>query len=240
MNYEIPTEAYIGFLDKTIKINWDYHALLMFGIWFVLIPAALLFIRFGKPKPTTYGIPLGISRFDRRLLWWTLHYSLLYLAIALSIAGALIAIWLSGGFSGTLHAWFGSGTILLGTLQIISAWFRGSHGGKHGAESDPQDRSTWSGDHFDMTAKRRWFEVYHKTAGYIVIVMAVGTAASGLWQFWMPGIAIAFILVMIVVLILATALQAYGLNVDTYQSVYGNHPDHPFNKRRSSKGQSPD
>ncbi|HJO13074.1 MAG TPA: hypothetical protein QGI39_13650, partial [Gammaproteobacteria bacterium] len=196
---------------------------------------AILFIRFGKPKPTTYGIPRGTGRFDRRLLWWTLHYSLLYVAIALSIAGASLAIWLSGGFSGTLHAWFGSGAILFGMLQIISAWFRGSHGGKQGVESDPQDRSTWGGDHFDMTAKRRWFETYHKTAGYITIVMAVGAVASGLWQFWMPGIAIAFILVMIAVLILATVLQAYGLNVDTYKSVYGNHPDHPFNKKRSSK-----
>ncbi len=233
MSYEIPTEAYIGFLDKTIEIHWDNHALLMFSIWFVLVPAALLIIRFGKPQPSAFGIPRGTTRFDTKLLWWTLHYSLLYSALALAIAAALLAIYLSGGFSGTLHAWFGGGTILLGMLQIVSAWFRGSHGGKQGTESDPEDPSTWRGDHFDMTARRRWFEAYHKTAGYLTVAAAVGALATGLSQLWITGIAIAFILVVIIGLLLATVLQAFGFNIDTYQSVYGNHPEHPFNKARN-------
>jgi hypothetical protein len=236
MSYEIPTEAYIGFLDKTIEIHWDNHALLMFGIWFILIPTALLIIRFGKPRPTTYGIPRGTGKVDRRLLWWTLHYGPLYVAIALSIAGALLATGLSGGFSGTLHAWFGSGTILMGTLQIVSAWFRGSHGGKQGPASDPEDRSTWGGDHFDMTARRRWFEAYHKTAGYFTIVLAAGAVTTGLSHFWMPWIAIAFAVVILATLILAVVLQGQGLNYDTYRSVYGNHPEHPFNKERNLGG----
>ncbi len=240
MSYEIPTEGYIGFLDKTIEIHWDNHALLMFVLWFAVVPTALLLIRFGKPKPTAYGIPNNISRFDHKLLWWTLHYSLLYIAVGLSIIAILFAIYLTRGFSGTLHAWFGGATALLGALQIVSAWFRGSHGGKHGVESDPEDPSTWHGDHFNMTAQRRWFEAYHKSAGYLAVVTAVAAVATGLSQFWMPGIAIAFGLIAIATLILATVLQACGLNNDTYQSVYGNHPGHPFNRARSPEGQDPD
>jgi hypothetical protein len=230
MSYEIPSEAHIGFLDWTVQIHWGNHAILMFSIWFIIVPAALLIIRFGKPKPTTYGIPRATARLDRRLLWWTLHYSTLYAAIILSILGALLAIYLSGGFSGTLHAWFGGATVLMGTLQIVSAWFRGSHGGKHGTESDPQDRTTWGGDHFDMTPQRRWFEAYHKTAGYFAIVLAAGAVTTGLSHFWMPWIAVAFAVVVIATLILAVILQGRGSNYDTYQSVYGNHPEHPFNK----------
>jgi hypothetical protein len=232
MAYEIPNEAYVGFLDRTILIHWGNHATLMFLCWFVLVPIALLAIRFGKPAPTTYGIPRGTGKLDRRLLWWTLHYYLLYSAIILSLGGAGVALLLSGGFSGTLHAYFGVGAVMMGTLQIVSAWFRGSHGGRQGENSNPDDRSTWGGDHFDMTAQRRWFETYHKTAGYLALVLAVGAAATGLSQFWMPMIAAGVLVIGVVVLVLAVILQGRGLNYDTYRSVYGNHPDHPFNKAR--------
>ena len=232
MEYEIPTEGYLPFVNAPIPIHWDNHAWLMFSIWFLLIPVALLTIRFAKPRPTTYGIPRGTSKLDRRLLWWTVHFYGLYAAIGLSIGGALLAIVLSGGISGTLHSFFGIGAVLMGGLQIVSSWYRGGHGGRQGANSGPDDRSTWGGDHFDMTPQRVWFEAYHKTAGYFTVLLAFGAVATGLGQLWLPMIAIGMVAIIVITLILAVFLQGRGHNHDTYRSVYGDHAEHPFNKRR--------
>ena len=48
----IPTEVHLDFLGQTIQIHWGYHALLMVGIWLVLVPICIITIRFGKPRPT--------------------------------------------------------------------------------------------------------------------------------------------------------------------------------------------
>ena len=40
----------------TIPIHWDYHAMLMVAVWFVLVPICIITIRFGKPKPTLTGL----------------------------------------------------------------------------------------------------------------------------------------------------------------------------------------
>lgn len=232
MNHEIPTEGYIPFLDITIPIHWENHAILMFGLWFVLVPSMILLLRYGKVPPTTYGIPGGTPKLAWPELPWTLHKIVLYTAIALSIGGAGFAMLLSGGFSGTMHAYFGSATIILGALQGLTAWHRGSHGGQRGAGATHDDRSTWGGDHFDMTAQRWWFEAYHKTAGYFVLFSAGGALATGLSLFWMPSIAVAFFVIVLLGLILAVVLQGRGHHHDTYTSVYGHHPEHPFNKRR--------
>lgn len=232
MDYDIPTHGRIPVLDITIPIHWDYHALLMFGIWIVLVPSAVILLRFGKIPPATYGIPRGTSKWAWPELPWTVHKRALYAVIAMGLGGAVFAMLLSGGFSGTLHAWFGIGTIGLGLLQGVSAWNRGSHGGRKDAAADPEDRSTWSGDHFDMTPRRRWFEAYHKTAGYFTLVLAVCAVATGLSQYWMPGLAMALGVIVIAGLVATVLLQGKGCNHDTYQSVYGTHPDHPFNTRR--------
>ncbi len=70
MNDTIPTEVYVAFLDRTFDVHWDYHALLMMGIWFVLVPIGIFATRFFKPKPITYGIEKGTGKLDRRLIWW--------------------------------------------------------------------------------------------------------------------------------------------------------------------------
>lgn len=228
----IPKEVYLPFLDRTIDIHWDYHALLMVTIWFVLVPVGIVATRFFKPGPTLYGIEKGTGRLDSRLLWWTLHFGCLYSAIGLSLAGALVAIVVSGGFSGSVHALFGMATIAFGCLQIVSAWFRGSHGGKHGAQSDPDDPDTWRGDHFDMTPQRRWFEAWHKTAGYFSVLLALVAVVTGLMQFWMPAIAFGLVAIFLCGLVLFVVLEGKGFRHDTYRSVYGNHPDNPYNKTR--------
>lgn len=232
MAYEIPTEGTIPFLDITVPIHWENHAVLMFLIWFVLVPGLVVFLRFGKVPVTIWGMSRGAPKLGREELPWTLHKWGLYTAILLSLAGAGVALVLSGGFSGTLHAWFGTATVVLGVLQGVTAWNRGSHGGQRGAESDPDDRSTWGGDHFDMTPQRWWFEAWHKTSGYFALFCAGGAVATGLNQFWMPSIAIAFGLIVLTGLVGAVVLQGLGFNRDTYSSVYGSHAEHPYNKRR--------
>lgn len=232
MGAGIPSEVYLAWLNKTVEIHWDYHAYLMTAVWFILVPLAVLVLRFFKTKPTPNGIQKGTSNFDPKLICWTVHVWVLYPAIAIALAGMVVALVVSGGFSGSLHAVFGIATIFLGCMQVVSAWFRGTHGGERGVDSVPNDPATWRGDHYDMTARRRWFESYHKTAGYFTLALALGAMASGLMQFWMPVIGIALGLVLMAVLFLSVFLEGKGYRQDTYRSVYGNHPNHPYNKAR--------
>ncbi len=235
MNGTIPRQVYVPFLRRTIAVHWQYHAALMVSVWFLLVPLALIVIRFCKPRPTRFGIEKGTGRFDQRLIWWTLHYSILYIAIGLALGGMAVAIFASGGISHSVHALLGFATISFGCLQIVSAWLRGSHGGKYGAHSDPDDPATWHGDHYDMTPRRRWFEAYHKTAGYLAVALAVGAVGSGLMQYWVPEIAWCFGVLLLGWLLVSVLLEGRGRRQDTYRSVYGNDPDHPYNSARRDR-----
>lgn len=232
MSSDIPAEGRIPLTDITLALHWDSHATVMFTLWFVAVPAAVLFLRFGKIEPRTWGIPRGTPKWSWPELCWTVHKRLLYAVIALSLGAAAVPMVLTGGFSASLHGWFGLATLGLGLGQGISAWFRGSHGGRKDPAADPEDRSTWGGDHFDMTPRRWWFEAWHKTAGYFTLFCAGGAVATGLAQFWIGWIAVAFGTIVAGGLLLAVLLQGLGLNRDTYMSVYGTHPRNPFNHRR--------
>ena len=83
-----------------------------------------------------------------------------------------------------------------------------------------------------MTPRRRWFDAYHKTFGYFAIVLALGAVASGLQQYWIPLLAVVVVGVLVVLSVLCVYLQGKGYRQDTYRSVYGNHPDNPYNKLR--------
>lgn len=228
----IPTEVYLDFLGTTIHIHWDYHAIFMTSIWLVLVPLCIITIRFGKPKPAPFGIREEIRL--RNLAWWwfSVHKFGFYLVIGLSLAGAAIALTVSRSFSGSVHSVFGIATVVMGCLQIVSAWLRGTHGGRYYFKADPDDPSTWHGDHFDMTPRRRKFEAYHKTAGYFAGFFAVGAVASGLMQYRMPILTIAVLVTVLVVFVLCIALEHKGLRYDGYRAAFGNNPDHPYNKAR--------
>ena len=83
MHHEIPTEFYVGFLDRTFEIHWDYHAWLMFTCWFVLVPFGIISIRYFKSKPRPMGLPRGWGKFDKIFVWWVMHIWTLYTAITL-------------------------------------------------------------------------------------------------------------------------------------------------------------
>ncbi|NQV99486.1 MAG: hypothetical protein HQ483_07295 [Rhodospirillales bacterium] len=228
----IPTEVYLDFLGETIPIHWDYHAILMVGIWFVLVPLCIISIRFFKPKPSLYGITKKIS--PTNILWWwfTVHKFGLYLAVALAVAGVVVALVVSQGFSGSMHAIFGLATVVLGCLQVISSWFRGKHGGKYYATADPADPETWKGDHYNMTPRRRRFEAYHKSAGYLTLLFAAGAAGSGLMQYAMPVLAGVLLAAAALLFILWLVLTYQGRVHDGYRAVFGYGLEHPYNEAR--------
>jgi len=228
----IPTEIYFDFLGRTIPIHWSYHAILMAGIWIVLVPLCIITIRYGKPKPTAFGIREEIRLRNGAWWWFSVHKFGFYLAIGLSLAGAIVALTVSRGFSGSIHSVFGATTVILGCLQIISAWLRGTHGGRYYFKADPKDPATWHGDHFDMTPRRRLFEAYHKTAGYFAGFFAVGAVASGLMQYPVPMLAEAILIVAFCALVLCIVLEHRGLRYDGYRAAFGTNPDNPYNKAR--------
>jgi len=228
----IPTEVYLDFLGRTVKIEWDYHAILMFVIWMVLVPLCIITIRYGKPKPTPHGIREKIKLSNAAWWWFHVHKYVLYGAIGLAVAGAAVAMTVSRGFSGSVHSLFGITAVVLGCLQVVSTWFRGTHGGRYYYTAKPDDPATWHGDHYSMTLRRRIFEAFHKNVGYFAGIFAFGAVASGLVQYPVPvltGILLATVLVIVAVCVV---LEHQGRRYDTYRSVFGTDPDHPHNRTR--------
>jgi hypothetical protein len=131
----IPTEFH--FWGMTIPVHWNYHAYLMVAVWFVLVPFCIIVIRFGKPKPTLTGLHRKVSIWHGEWWWFSIHKYGLIFAVGMALAGAILAIVVSGGYSGTLHSFFGVTTIVLGCIQIIAGWARGNHGGKNYFTADP-------------------------------------------------------------------------------------------------------
>lgn len=230
--HKIPTEVYLDFLGRTISIHWNYHAILMVFIWFVLVPICIVSLRYFKPRPTKEGITVYRTLRRREWIWFHVHQVGLYIAIFMSLAGMAVALTVSQGFSGSVHSFFGLATITLGVLQLVSAHFRGNHGGRYYNNANPNDPKAWEGDHFSMTPRRRRFESYHKTAGYFAGFTAVGAVGSGLMQFPMPKLALIVLSCGVLLLIVCIYREHRGKRYDTYRSVFGNDPDHPYNKER--------
>jgi hypothetical protein len=228
----IPTEVHLDFLGGTIQIHWGYHALLMVGIWLVLVPLCILTIRFGKPRPTLDGIRDQVRLTNIAWWWFSVHKFGLYLAVGLSLAGLAVALTVSRGFSGSLHSIFGIATIALGCLQVISGLLRGTHGGRNYYNAVPHDPSTWRGDHYDMTPRRRKFEAFHKNSGYFAGFFAVGAVASGLFQYPLPALTAAVLAIALVALMVCIVLDYQGRRYDGYRAAHGYNLEHPFNKER--------
>lgn len=230
----IPTEVYLDFLGRTIEIHWNYHAILMFAIWMVLVPFCIISIRFFKPKPSEFGIRTKISLKNIRWWWFNVHKYGLFLAIGLSLAGLLVAVVVSQGISGSVHSFFGLMTIILGCLQVGSALLRGTHGGRYYNKADPDDPATWHGDHFDYTLRRRMFEAFHKTSGYFAAAFAMGAVGSGLMQYPMPVLSALTLVVSFLFLAIWIVLEFLGRRYDGYRAVFGINPEHPYNKARKN------
>lgn len=51
-------------------------------------------------------------------------------------------------------------------------------------------------------------------------------------QYWIPFIGISLGVMLVFLFALSAYLEGKGYRQDTYRSVYGSHPDNPFNKAR--------
>lgn len=227
----IPSEVTLPILG-TIGIHWNYHALLMVGIWLVFVPLCITIIRYGKPRPTEHGVRTQIGIRNTKWWWFNIHKYGMYAAVALSLLGVAVALVVSKGFSGSTHAIFGILTVLMGCLQALSGILRGTHGGKYYYTGDPGDPTTWQGDHYSRTKRRRWFEAYHKTTGYFALFCALGAIGSGLMQYQMPILAVIVFTLPFVFLAVWVVCEYLELRHDGYRAVHGYGMEHPYNKER--------
>jgi hypothetical protein len=214
-----------------------WHARSMVAAWAVLLPVGVLAARYFKVTPRQDWPRVLDNR-----IWWHAHRGLQYLGMALTFVGTSLA-WNQGAQAGALaawHHWLGWSVVALGAGQLISAWARGSKGGP----TAPSMR----GDHYDMTAHRRWFERLHKGLGWLALALAVVVIATGLVTAdaprWMAGVLVSWWLLLAG---LTWRWQRQGRCIDTYQAIWGPDPRHPGNRmpatswgtRRPFDGSSP-
>ena len=129
----------------------------------------------------------------------------------------------SASLAAQWHGWLGWALFVAGWAQVAGALLRGSKGGP----TDVQLR----GDHYDMTPRRRAFELVHKSLGWLALLLAVAVVFLGLvavdaprWMLlmlalWWVALGAAFLY-----------LQSRGKCIDTYQAIWGPDPAHPGNR----------
>lgn len=209
-----------GVLAHEISTGIAWHGRLMVLAWAILMPAAFVVARFYKITPG--------QDWPRRLdnpFWFVSHRRLGYAILVVTAAAIGFVIWSRG----SMVLWHGHHAIAGWTVfafalfQIVGALLRGSHGGP----VDPFNRQArppeqWPGDHFSLTPRRIFFEYSHKLVGYVLVVLAAWTIASGLhvadaprWMWLVIGI---WTLMCIGAFV---RLQRAGKCIDTYQAIWG-------------------
>lgn len=207
----------------------------MTATWLVLVPVCFLIARFYKVTPRQ-DWPKALDN----PFWFVWHRRLGWIAILLTaLAMAAIAFCNETPIGASrLHAWAGWTVLALGLFQVISALFRGTHGGP----IDPFTRAKrapeqWVGDHYCMTRRRILFEYSHKTAGYVVIFASVFAIVSGLAMVEAPRwMWLGLIVTCLACAIIFLRLQRQGRCVDTYQAIWGLDPTLPSNQRAKPIG----
>jgi Eukaryotic cytochrome b561 len=195
-----------------------WHARLMVLAWGVIAPCAVLIARYWKIWPS--------QRWPQELdhkAWWHSHRFGQGAAVALMLIGAYLG-WRGSGQPTSrmlsLHASLGWLLVLLGGLQILGAWLRGSKGG-------PTEASL-RGDHFDMTQRRRVFERTHKGLGWFALALACVTILLGLMLADAPRWMLLSLLAWWIALILVGwRWQTQAKCIDTYQAIWGADPNLP-------------
>lgn len=139
--------------DLTTK--YYAHASLMLIGWGWLLPSGTLFARFFKHRPSS--------------LWFGIHRMLQSLGLFFSIIGWIIAlrnfdVFQDRGYDSYKHGVLGMVTMILGCLQPLNAIIR-----PHAPKKEGDDKST---------ARLVW-ELFHKSTGYIAIILAIVTIGYG-------------------------------------------------------------
>ncbi len=203
------------------------HGVLMLAAWMIFLPSGVIVARYFKVLPG--------QDFPRSLdnpWWFYLHLGLQYAGMALACAGVAIVWNVLGRLDFTDgHARLGLIVMLLGCLQVVAGWLRGTKGGPTDKGSDLRRPETWRGDHYDMTRRRRIFERWHKTAGYVALALAVPTAMMGLHRIGAPPAAEFLPLALAGAFVcIAVALERSGWWVPTYHAIWGPDQVHPGNR----------
>lgn len=197
-----------------------WHGRLMVLAWAVFLPLGVIVARFFKVT-SRQDWP---AQLDNKV-WWYAHQALQYAAGILMII-AVVLIWRPMHAGSPWHSWLGWIVVAACAVQFLGAWLRGTKGGP----TDPRPDGSLSGDHYDMTLRRRLFEQLHKSVGYIAIVLSLAAIASGLWLVNAPRwMALALALWWLVLIAVWSVLQSRGKAIDTYQAIWGPDPRHPGN-----------
>ncbi|WP_419913866.1 cytochrome b561 domain-containing protein [Hoeflea sp.] len=199
-----------------LAVAW--HARMMTLAWGVLVPAGVLIARYFKVTPRQDWPRVLDNQF-----WWVSHLWLQQTAAALMLLGVVLT--LPGAWEASIqHAILGWLVVGFACLQILSGWLRGTKGG-------PSDPAGLRGDHYDMTRRRLLFEAVHKVIGYALLPIAAATIMTGLWSanapVWMWIVIPAYWIVLIVV---AVVCERRGMNMGSYQAIWGPDKDHPGNR----------
>lgn len=209
------------------------HGLLMALAAGVLLPLAVLLARYCKILPGQ-----DWPRELNRRFWWRGHLVLAYAGAALIALGFVFI--LRGNRIGEQevqflehpHAWIGWVTVAMLIALVVNGWQRGSTGGPgKPAPGTLGPLHGRAGDHYDMTARRLWFERTHKPLGHLLLAALAVGVVSGLWHInaprWMLVLMAAWWLAL---LLTALRWERQGRCVDGYQAMWGPSMAHPGNR----------
>jgi Eukaryotic cytochrome b561 len=219
-----------GALTHAIAAPIAWHGRLMVLAWGVCIPLGILAARYWKIAPHQ-NWPAQLDHKG----WWHAHRFFQWLGVVLTLI-ALVLLYnfapqvLNAPTATRLHSMHAA----LGYAVSAAALWQIAHGLLRGSKGGPTDQ-TLRGDHYDMTPRRRAFEIVHKSLGWSALVAAMVAIITGLVRSdaprWMLlGIATWWI----VLALMAGRWQRAGRCMDTYQAIWGpsqthpgNHPDAP-------------
>jgi hypothetical protein len=202
--------------------HWQiWHARLMVLAWGFAVPIGVFAARFFKVAPSQDWPHVLDNK-----VWWHAHRVLLVGGISCATISLAVALANSslGSPRARMHAPLGWLVMALGWTQIASGMLRGTKGG-------PTLNGTSPGDHFDMTRRRRAFEYFHKSGGYIAIIGSIVAIILGLATVNAPRwICLALLLWWLCLGLLFVWLQEQGMCIDTYQAIWGPDPTLPGNR----------
>lgn len=199
-------------------VSW--HARSMVLAWGFIAPLAVLIARYFKIMPG--------QDWPRELdnqTWWRCHWMGQTIVVLITVV-AIVIVMPADLKSLDAHTGVGYGVLFALLAQVLLGIFRGSKGGP----TSPDENGSVRGHHYDMTPRRKTFETWHKSLGYLTLLLAMLAIFLGLWKAngpnWMWLCLACWWLALIIAFIV---LQKRGRAVDTYQAIWGDDPIHPGN-----------
>lgn len=208
-----------------VGFNVSWHARLMVLAWAFLFPIGIITARFYKIMPGQ-----DWPRVVDNLIWWRCHL-VFQIGGGFVVLCALYFILTNPGraFHFSTHILLGWTVVAFCLFQFVAGLLRGSKGGP----TEPGADGSLHGDHYDMTPRRLAFEYFHKSIGYLALLLSVVSIVTGLWTanaaMWMWIFIPVWWAVLVSVFIY---LQSKGRAIDTYQAIWGPNPSHPGNRMK--------